>query len=160
MADLQTTGGAHGDGFEEAEDFARLRAREFGYLDAGGHTYLDHTGAGLPPSSLVTGSAARITGALFGNPHSESPASRASGVLLSEARQAVLRHFRADPGEYAVIFTPNATGALRLVGEAYPFDRRSRLVMALDNHNSVNGLREYARARGRPPRTFRWPDPP
>ncbi|MEU9211876.1 aminotransferase class V-fold PLP-dependent enzyme [Streptomyces sp. NPDC048415] len=128
--------------------FAELRAHEFGYLDEGAHTYLDHTGAGLPPRSLVTGSAERITGGLFGNPHSESPASRASGLLLAEARQAVLRHFNADPAEYAVIFTPNATGALRLVGEAYPFARGSRLVMSLDNHNSVNGLREYARARG------------
>ncbi|MFG2970932.1 aminotransferase class V-fold PLP-dependent enzyme [Streptomyces sp. NPDC048288] len=130
------------------DDFAELRTREFGYLDEGGHTYLDHTGAGLPPRSLVMGSARRITGGLFGNPHSESPASRASGLLLAEARQAVLRHFNADPGEYAVIFTSNATGALRLVGEAYPFSPGSRLVMSLDNHNSVNGLREYARARG------------
>ncbi|MGW1618873.1 aminotransferase class V-fold PLP-dependent enzyme [Streptomyces sp. NPDC002172] len=133
---------------ENADGFAELRTREFGYLDEGGHTYLDHTGAGLPPRSLVMGSARRITGGLFGNPHSESPASRASGLLLDEARQAVLRHFNADPGEYAVIFTPNATGALRLVGEAYPFTGDSRLVMSLDNHNSVNGLREYARARG------------
>lgn len=128
--------------------FAELRAREFGYLDEGGHTYLDHTGAGLPPRSLVAGSAKRVTGGLFGNPHSESPASRASGDLLAEARAAVLRHFNADPAEYAVIFTPNATGALRLVGEAYPLGRGSRLVMPLDNHNSVNGLREFARARG------------
>ncbi|MER6357766.1 aminotransferase class V-fold PLP-dependent enzyme [Streptomyces sp. NPDC001634] len=149
MEDTQTTDGIRGgDRADAAYDFARLRDREFGYLDAGGHTYLDHTGAGLPPRSLVTRSAKRITGALFGNPHSESPASRASGLLLAEARQAVLRHFHADPAEYAVIFTPNATGALRLVGEAYPFTRRSRLVMSLDNHNSVNGLREYARARG------------
>ncbi|MEU0781164.1 aminotransferase class V-fold PLP-dependent enzyme [Streptomyces sp. NPDC006173] len=136
------------DAADTSVSFAELRAREFGYLDEGGHTYLDHTGAGLPPRSLVTGSAERITGGLFGNPHSESPASRASGLLLSEARRAVLRHFDADPAEYAVIFTPNATGALRLVGEAYPFTRASRLVMSLDNHNSVNGLREYARARG------------
>ncbi|MFJ5532846.1 aminotransferase class V-fold PLP-dependent enzyme [Streptomyces sp. NPDC093261] len=141
--------GAEGSGpAGAADDFARLRADEFGYLDAGGHTYLDHTGAGLPPRSLVMGSAERITGGLFGNPHSESPASRSSGRLLAEARQAVLRHFHADPAEYAVVFTPNATGALRLVGEAYPFTRRGRLVMSLDNHNSVNGLREYARARG------------
>lgn len=135
-------------GTDGSEAFAELRAREFGYLDEGGHTYLDHTGAGLPPRSLVTGSAQRITGGLYGNPHSESPASRASGLLLTEARQAVLRHFNADPAEYAVIFTPNATGALRLIGEAYPFTRGGRLVMSLDNHNSVNGLREYARARG------------
>ncbi|MFC3572312.1 aminotransferase class V-fold PLP-dependent enzyme [Streptomyces yaanensis] len=152
MDDTQTTDGIRGTGHghraDGAYDFAALRAREFGYLDAEGHTYLDHTGAGLPPRSLVTASAARITGGLFGNPHSESPASRASGLLLAEAREAVLRHFRADPAEYVVIFTPNATGALRLVGEAYPFERRGRLVMSLDNHNSVNGLREYARARG------------
>ncbi|MEW2401870.1 aminotransferase class V-fold PLP-dependent enzyme [Streptomyces sp. NPDC046862] len=131
-----------------AESFAGLRAREFGYLDEGGHVYLDHTGTGLPPRSLVTASAERIAGGCYGNPHSESPASRASGELLAEARRAVLRHFNADPGEYAVIFTPNATGALRLVGEAYPFTPRGRLVMSLDNHNSVNGLREYARAKG------------
>ncbi|MDT0463641.1 hypothetical protein [Streptomyces gibsoniae] len=33
------------------------------------------------------------------------------------------------------------------MGEAYPFTRGSRLVLSVDNHNSVNGLREYARAR-------------
>ncbi|MGW7544439.1 aminotransferase class V-fold PLP-dependent enzyme [Streptomyces sp. NPDC054770] len=148
MDTADATGCIRDGGAEGPDGFAELRTREFGYLDEGGHTYLDHTGAGLPPRSLVMGSARRITGGLFGNPHSESPASRASGLLLDEARQAVLRHFNADPGEYAVIFTPNATGALRLVGEAYPFTRDSRLVMSLDNHNSVNGLREYARARG------------
>ncbi|MEU0643628.1 aminotransferase class V-fold PLP-dependent enzyme [Streptomyces umbrinus] len=147
MDKAQTTGHIP-EGDAHAGDLAGLRDEDFDYLDAGGHTYLDHTGAGLPPTSLVRGSAARITGGLFGNPHSESPASRASGELLSQARRAVLRHFNADPAEYAVIFTANATGALRLVGEAYPFTRRSRLVMSLDNHNSVNGLREYARSRG------------
>lgn len=129
-------------------DFADLRATEFGYLAEGGHTYLDHTGAGLPPRSLVRASAARITEGCFGNPHSENPTSRASGELVARARAAVLRHFHADPAEYAVVFTPNATGALRLIGEAYPFTAGSRLVMSLDNHNSVNGLREYARAKG------------
>ncbi|MGW7411757.1 aminotransferase class V-fold PLP-dependent enzyme [Streptomyces sp. NPDC054863] len=131
-----------------AEFFTALRDAEFGRLDEGGHVYLDHTGAALPPRSLVLASAERVVGGCYGNPHSESPASRASGLLLTEARQAVLRHFRADPAEYAVIFTSNATGALRLVGEAYPFTSRDRLVLPLDNHNSVNGLREYARARG------------
>ena len=60
---------------------------------------------------------------------------------------AVLRHLNADPEEYSVIFTPNATGACRLVGEAYPFRRGSRLILTVDNHNSVNGLREFARRR-------------
>ncbi|WP_407561183.1 aminotransferase class V-fold PLP-dependent enzyme [Streptomyces sp. 184] len=148
MGRAHTTGHVRERAAEAPDLFAELREREFGYLDEGGHTYLDHTGAGLPPRSLVAGSARRITGGLYGNPHSESPASRASGDRLAEAREAVLRYFNADPAEYAVIFTPNATGALRLIGEAYPLGRGSRLVLSLDNHNSVNGLREYARARG------------
>ncbi|WP_393101664.1 aminotransferase class V-fold PLP-dependent enzyme [Streptomyces sp. LN325] len=158
--DRARSDGRVGGGAQDAEGagddgFTELRTREFGYLDEGGHTYLDHTGAGLPPRSLVTASAERITGGVFGNPHSESPASRASGLLLAEARGAVLAHFNADPAEYAVIFTPNATGALRLVGEAYPFRRGSRLVMSLDNHNSVNGLREYARRAAPRRHTYR-----
>ncbi len=81
----------------DAVDLGELRAQDFGYLDAEGHTYLDYTGAGLAPTSLVRASAERITGGVFGNPHSESPASRASGDLLAGARAAVLRHFSADP---------------------------------------------------------------
>ncbi|WP_240529683.1 aminotransferase class V-fold PLP-dependent enzyme [Streptomyces mangrovisoli] len=129
-------------------DLGDIRTREFGYLDDEGHTYLDYTGSGLPPRSLVRASAERITGGCFGNPHSDSPASRVSTELLSRARTAVLEHFHADPDEYAVVFTANATGALRLIGESYPFAPGGRLVMLLDNHNSVNGLREYARAKG------------
>ncbi len=47
-----------------------------------------------------------------------------------------------------MIFTPNASGALKLVGEAYPFDSGSRYLLTFDNHNSVNGIREFAWARG------------
>jgi hypothetical protein len=43
--------------------------------------------------------------------------------------------------------TPNASGAAKLVGKAYPFSRRNRLVLSTDNHNSVNWLREFARHR-------------
>lgn len=122
-----------------------LREEEFGYLDEGHHVYLDHTGAGLPPRSLLRGHTERISGGCFGNPHSANPASQASSDLLAQARSAVLAHFNADPAEYAAVFTSNATGALRLVGEAYPFTRGGRLVLSVDNHNSVNGLREFAR---------------
>ena len=68
--------------------------------------------------------------------------------LVEQARDAVLAFFRASPDEYVAIFTPNATGALRLVGEAYPFRPGDRFLLTFDNHNSVNGVREFARARG------------
>ena len=37
---------------------------------------------------------------------------------------------------------------MKLVGESFPFSDRSRLVLTADNHNSVNGIREFARAHG------------
>jgi selenocysteine lyase/cysteine desulfurase len=125
-----------------------LRAAEYGYLDAAGHAYLDYTGAGLPARAQIEAHAQRVSGRCFGNPHSENPASAASTELIERARHAVLRHFGAPPDEYTVIFTPNASGACRLVGEGYPFGRGSRFVLTSDNHNSVHGIREFARARG------------
>ena len=47
-----------------------------------------------------------------------------------------------------MVFTLNASGALKLVGESYPFTDRSSYLLTFDNHNSVNGIREYAHARG------------
>jgi selenocysteine lyase/cysteine desulfurase len=126
----------------------RLRATEYSYLDAGGHVYLDYGGAGLPARAQIAGHAERMGGRCFGNPHSENPASAASTELIERARLAVLAHFNAPAQEYAAIFTPNATGACRLVGEAYPFGPRTRLVLTWDNHNSINGIREFARSRG------------
>jgi selenocysteine lyase/cysteine desulfurase len=125
-----------------------LRAAEYGYLDEGGHVYLDYTGAGLPAWSQLRAHARRVAAGTFGNPHSGSPASRASTELIEQARAAVLRFFNASASDYAVIFTPNATAACRLVAEAYPFRRGKRLVLTADNHNSVNGIREFASTCG------------
>jgi len=134
--------------YEETRKIDELRATEYSYLDECGQVYLDYTGAGLAARSQSRAHAARIATGCFGNPHSENPTSSASTRLIEQARAAVLRHFNTTRDEYAVIFTPNATGACRLVGEAYPFRRHGRLVLTADNHNSVNGLREFARARG------------
>ncbi|MBV9447442.1 MAG: aminotransferase class V-fold PLP-dependent enzyme [Streptosporangiaceae bacterium] len=125
-----------------------LRATEYSYLDSGGHTYLDYTGAGLVADAQLRAHTERLRGGCYGNPHSDNPTSSASTRLIEEARIAVLRYFNASPGEYAVIFTQNATGACRLIGEAYQFSPLSRLVLTADNHNSVLGLREFAHARG------------
>jgi selenocysteine lyase/cysteine desulfurase len=126
----------------------QLRATEYSYLDETGNVYLDYTGAGLAAKSQVGAYAARLGRGCYGNPHSDNPTSAASTALVDQARTAVLRHFNTTRDDYVVIFTPNATGACRLVGESYPFGRRSRLVLTADNHNSVNGIREFASARG------------
>jgi selenocysteine lyase/cysteine desulfurase len=125
-----------------------IRARDFARLDEQGTTYLDYTGAALYPASVVRHDLERLTASVFGNPHSESTASRASTDALDEARALTLQLFDAEPADYEVIFTANASSAIRILAEAFPFGRRSRLVMTADNHNSVNGLRIAARRRG------------
>ena len=73
--------------------------------------------------------------------------SKLSSQYADEARQAVLDFFRAPPG-YTVVFTPNASGALKLVGESFPFSDGSAFVLNADSHNSVHGMRRFATARG------------
>jgi selenocysteine lyase/cysteine desulfurase len=128
--------------------FQDLRRREFSRLDAGGHVYLDYTGGGLYAASQVRAHAEFLNGSVLGNPHSRNPTSQASTQKVEDARHRVLDFFRADPAEYEVVFTLNASGALKLVGESYPFNARSRLLLIADNHNSVHGLREFASAHG------------
>jgi len=125
-----------------------LRTKEFSRLDAGGHVYLDHTGSALYPESLVRQHADRLLSGVYGNPHSKSPSSEASTQLVEGARARVLEFFNADPAEYEAIFTLNASGGMKLLGESYPFGPGSMFRLTADNHNSVNGIREYASARG------------
>jgi len=125
-----------------------LRAREYSRLDAQGHIYVDYTGGSLYSDEQVKKHYELLTTHVYGNPHSTNPTSQAMTCLVESARKAVLAYFHADPEEYACAFTLNASGALKLVGESYPFAPGGKYLLTFDNHNSVNGIREYARAKG------------
>jgi len=122
-----------------------LRARDYSRLDALGYTYLDYTAASLYGASQIERHSKLLTEHLFGNPHSTNPASSASTEVVDRARNAVLRFFNASPDEWTVVFTANASQALKIVGESYPFGPDDRFLLTFDNHNSVNGIREFAR---------------
>jgi molybdenum cofactor sulfurtransferase len=124
-----------------------LRANEYARLDIGGHIYLDYTGGGLYAESQLRRHNKLLAEHVFGNPHSSNPTSQAATILVEHAREYVLKFFNADPDEYLAIFTSNASGALKLVGESYPFSK-GRYLLTFDNHNSVNGIREFAHLRG------------
>ena len=124
-----------------------LRRKDYARLDHGGHIYLDYTGGGLYAESQLLQHQKLLTENVFGNPHSLNPTSIAATLQVDEARETILKFFRADPNEYLVIFTSNASSALKLVGESYPFPG-GRYLLTFDNHNSVNGIREFAHARG------------
>lgn len=132
-------------------DTARLdgvRAEDYDYLDSGGHVYLDYAGSGLPAQWQLR--AGVDPPGRHAPPVSAEvcPMSPASSRAVDRTRERVLAHFRASPDEYTVIFTGSATGACRMVGEAYPFRPGRRFVQLVDNHDAVNGVREFARAQG------------
>jgi selenocysteine lyase/cysteine desulfurase len=134
--------------FAETTILDELRATEYARLDRAGHIYLDYTGGGLYAESQVKAHMDLLLGGIFGNPHSTNPTSMAMTQLVDQARASVIDFFSASPDEYDVIFTLNASGALKLVGESYPFGPGDSYLLTFDNHNSVNGIREFARARG------------
>ncbi len=134
--------------FAQTEPLDELRKREYARLDRDGHVFLDYTAGGLYADSQITAHADLLRSGVFGNPHSGNPASMAMTEWVERTRTAVLDFFGASPDEYVVAFTQNASGALRLVGEAYPFTPTGEFLLTFDNHNSVNGIREFARARG------------
>ena len=122
-----------------------LRRSEFGRLDRKGHTYVDYTGGGLFGESQVKKHAAFLTETVLGNPHSTNPTSAVATAGVARCRKRVLEFFNADPTEYVLIFTSNASGALKLVGESYPFEEGDQFLLTYDNHNSVVGIRAFDR---------------
>jgi molybdenum cofactor sulfurtransferase len=134
--------------YRDTQTIDDLRRAQYARLDAGEHVYLDYTGGGLYAESQLQQHQALLRENVFGNPHSSNPTSLAATRLVESTREYALRFFGADPAEYDLIFTGNASGALKLVGESYPFAKGGHYLLTFDNHNSVNGIREFAHARG------------
>lgn len=129
----------------DARFFEDLRSTEYGLLDRQGHVYLDYTGGNLIPLSLLRRHHDLLENNVLGNPHSTNPTSQLAGRLVEDARAKVLDFFNAH--DYHCIFTQNASASLKIVGESYPFSQGSRFVLTSDNHNSVNGIREFCNAK-------------
>ena len=134
--------------YDRTHHLDELRATEYSRLGRQGHVYLDYTGGGLYARSQLLEHVTLLSDEVFGNPHSKNLTSLAMTQRVEQVREYVLKYFNASPDEYMVIFTPNATGALKLVGESYPFGEADTYLLTFDNHNSVNGIREFARSRG------------
>ena len=124
------------------------RETQYDRLDANRQIYLDYTGGGLYSELQLREHMELLRTSVLGNPHSANPTSLAMTDLVEDTRKYVLRYFNASSDEYIAIFTANASGALKLVGEAYPFSPASNYILTFDNHNSVNGIREFAKIKG------------
>ncbi|KAK5275196.1 hypothetical protein LTR40_013464, partial [Exophiala xenobiotica] len=82
-------------------------------------TYLDHAGTTIYAKSLIDAYHQDLTSNLYGNPHSESPASWLATKRVEDARLAVLGYFKANPDDFDVVFTANATAAIKLVSDCF-----------------------------------------
>jgi selenocysteine lyase/cysteine desulfurase len=130
------------------ERFEALRRAEFRRVDECGHVYLDYTGSGLYADSQLRRHKEFLASRVLGNPHSENLTSLAATQLVAHARREILDFFGADPEEYMVVFGGNASAALKLVGESFPFESGSVFCLLEDAHNSVNGIRVFAESHG------------
>ena len=126
--------------------FSNLRKIEYSRLDNQRHVYLDYTGGNIFPKSLLDKHRRFLEKNIYGNPHSNNQTSQLSGFYLNKARERVNEYFNAK--DYYCVFTANASAALQIVGECYCFSSDSILLLTADNHNSVNGIREYCKNKG------------
>jgi len=134
--------------YDATRKLDELRSTEYGRLDRDKQVYLDYTGAGLYADSQLKQHMELLSKEVLGNPHSKNLSSIRAIQYAERARTKVLQYFNADPDEYMVVFTNNASSALKLVGESYPFGIGGIYLLTSDNHNSVNGIREFAQAKG------------
>ncbi len=135
-------------GYAKTSSLDRLRAAEYRRLDERRQIYLDYTGACLYAESQLAEHLELLRSGVFGNPHSANPTSAAMTEHVERTRRSVLNYFNAPAADYILVFTQNASAALKLVGESYPFAPGGRYLLTFDNHNSVNGIREFAHAKG------------
>ena len=97
-----------------------LRNSDYARLELAEECYVDYMGAALYPESLIRMHSNTLSRSIMGNTHSMSTSSLLSSNNADEARSAILSFFDASSG-YTVVFTANASGALKLIGESFPF---------------------------------------
>ncbi|RIA84860.1 molybdenum cofactor sulfurase [Glomus cerebriforme] len=121
--------------------------REEEYPQLKGTIFLDHSATTTYAKSALTSFTTDLVNNLYGNPHANSPSSQLCNQRIDQVRGRVLKHFNANPGDYHVIFTQNATAAIKLVGEIFPWTSgQSSYKYLRESHNSIIGLRRFAEA--------------
>lgn len=121
-----------------------MRTREYPMLKD--DLYLDHAGTTLPSRRLLDRFHSDLLSNLYGNPHSASPSSQLSTRQIDDVRLQLLAFFKADPEEFDLVFTANATAGIKLVAEALrEQDGGFWFGYHVESHTSVVGLRTVAR---------------
>lgn len=106
---------------------------------------LDHAGTTLYSKAQMDRFHKDMMENLMGNPHSASPSSQRSSRLVETVRLQLLLFFNADPEDFDLVFTANATAGIKLVIEAMrEQDGGFWYGYHVDSHTSLVGAREAA----------------
>ena len=129
------------DGYDEYVE--SMREVEYPMLKDG--LYMDHAGTTLYSKTLMDRFHADMMTNLYGNPHSASPSSQQSTQSIEAVRMQLLKFFDADPNDFDLVFTANATAGIKLVGEAFREQEGGfSYAYHVESHTSLVGLRELA----------------
>ncbi|KAK4239717.1 pyridoxal phosphate-dependent transferase [Achaetomium macrosporum] len=126
-----------------------IRQEEYPHMNHG--TYLDHSGTTIYARSTITRATHKLLANLYGNPHSANQPAQLSGDVVDAVRLQALRFLGADPRHFDLVFTANATAAIKLVADAFrdlgEQTRAGRFWYGYhaDAHTSLVGVRELTR---------------
>ncbi|EDV95146.1 molybdenum cofactor sulfurase [Drosophila grimshawi] len=105
-------------------------------------TYLDHAGTTLYAHNQVSDAAQQLQRDVICNPHT----CRVTGDYVDQVRYKILEFFNTNADEYHVVFTANASAALRLVADHFDFGTNGNFHYCQENHTSVLGMRQLVSA--------------
>lgn len=117
--------------------------------------YLDHGGTTIYARSLIDSFARRMSSNLYGNPHSANGPAKLSGQMVDDIREKTLSFFGADPKHFDLVFTANATAAIKLVADCFRDLAESTRSGSFwygyhkDSHTSLVGVRELTNSNAR-----------
>ncbi|KAK4186137.1 putative molybdenum cofactor sulfurase [Podospora australis] len=123
-----------------------IREKEYPHMRNG--TYLDHSGTTIYAASTISRFSNKMLTNLYGNPHSTNAPAKLSGDMVDSIRLKALRFLGADPSHFDLIFTANATAAIKLVADSFrDLAEQARsgsfwYGYHRDSHTSLVGVRE------------------
>ncbi|KAJ2527492.1 hypothetical protein GGH20_003049, partial [Coemansia sp. RSA 1937] len=82
------------------------------------------------------------------NPHSRHVESQWTQARIDHARDRLLAFAGTSAERYAVVFTANATAAIRLAAEITPIEQHGEFCYTRESHTSVVGVRSLAADQG------------
>ncbi|KAK4170232.1 putative molybdenum cofactor sulfurase [Cladorrhinum sp. PSN259] len=94
-----------------------IRREEYPHMN--NSTYLDHAGTTIYATSLIKRFSTLLQENLYGNPHSVNGPAKLSGNVVDSVRLKTLQFLGADPAHFDLVFTANATAAIKLVADSF-----------------------------------------